>query len=861
MRLASPGMLAALAQGATIVTPNAVLASIALEQFNREQLTQGRSSWERPAIYSHNTWMANCWQDARFALPKAPLMLSPIQERELWRQTIEADRPDLFDLRAMAAMAQRAYRTLAEFEISVDGESWAEHADAAEFLRWRRTLQSRLKDENWITRSDLWRLLPSWIKQRVIEPGAVAFVALTTVSAGIASLSRALGDSVQNIGIVYLKQPGIVSALQFESVSQEMQHVARSVRHLLESDKVKSIGILVADLPTHVKELTRVLQEVLYPSGSAEEHVHVQGKAWIEHPLIANALLILQLAQARVGQASTGAILRSPFIDGACKERSERAFADVRLRRARELDFSPAELVKAAWDCPILFQVLSRILKTTHKLSPVMRLSAWSSAFSEMLEAARWPAIDQVTEAEQQAIDQWNAALSDLASLGLVSPLVTLDQALGHLQAILATPSATGSWSSPVQIIDTGSSEGMEFDHSFVLNMCESAWPVTVSLSPLIPYHLQRAHHVPFSQPDLMAEERARKTDGLFTSGSHVQVSFTGRLAPSLRHRTQVSIPNESVLWLGAIASESYRAVQLDSEDDSQAPPIQPSEEVRGGASVLKAQSLCPFKAFAEYRLDAKGDDDASIGFDALERGECAHRALEYVWGELGTQQRLKALSDNALVALVEKHVANAVEQEESGGPIRDLTSLAERDRLREVILQWLQIEKDRSVPFTVETIEEKREVELSGLKLKLRMDRVDRLADGSLLLIDYKSGAQQANKLKGDRPREPQLLVYAAAINERISGVYFGELRNRRVRPVGHGLNKDFPKARGTEAHGAGWDYFLQNSRSAVHQLAQEFREGQAAVTPQFGACSYCRIKPICRIGAAAADTEDIEE
>jgi hypothetical protein len=44
------------------------------------------------------------------------------------------------------------------------------------------------------------------------------------------------------------------------------------------------------------------------------------------------------------------------------------------------------------------------------------------------------------------------------------------------------------------------------------------------------------------------------------------------------------------------------------------------------------------------------------------------------------------------------------------------------------------------------------------------------------------------------------------------------------------------------------------------VHKLAKEFKDGDAAVNPQNGACEYCKIKPICRIrsgGEVQADEE----
>ncbi len=777
--------------------------------FNREQLAAGNESWERPAIQSLDAWLVNCWQELRFRQQNPPSLLSPLQERELWRQIIASDRPHLFDHRAMAHLSQQAARILAEYKIPTEGDAWEQDPDAQGFLRWHKQLQQQLQKNRWITRADLFRL---------IEQTEAVFA-----------------TPISN------QSPAIAQGLAFESPKAELVQVAASVRKLLERGET-SIGVLVADLSRHSSELLRLL-----PAG----YVHIQNGTWLDNPLIANALLFLELARPRMNHASVGAILRSPFMDGAREERGVRAMAFAKLQRSRELDFSQPEIEKAIWDhCSILYQVLRRTSKVTQKFDSQMRLSAWSAGFSDILQAAKWPAIDHLTETEQNAVDQWSKALSELASLGLVSPKVTLDEALDHLRTILNRPQETGNWSSPVQVLDAATADGIEFDHSFVVNVNEESWPTVGLVSPLIPYRLQRQYQVPESHPDQAAAERWRKTAALLTSSPDVRVSFSGTLAPILRKHVE-TVASEK------ISESEFVAIDLHVIEDNQAPRLQ-SSEVSGGANVLKSQSACPFKAFAEFRLGARGEDEASVGFDALERGESAHRALEYIWTELHDQQTLKQMPADNLRALVVTQIQRAVQEEADAGPIREITSAAERERLTNLLLQWLELEKQRSV-FTVEKLEEKRDVEFGGLKLSLRMDRIDRLPNGNLVLIDYKSGKQSSDNLAGERPKEPQLLIYAAAAGEPIDGLYFGELRNRHARPVGHAVQKHFPKQqRAIEEHGLSWNEFVGHAREVVHHLAGEFVQGEASVCPQPDACKFCDMNPICRVGDGTAPEEE---
>jgi ATP-dependent helicase/nuclease subunit B len=296
---------------------------------------------------------------------------------------------------------------------------------------------------------------------------------------------------------------------------------------------------------------------------------------------------------------------------------------------------------------------------------------------------------------------------------------------------------------------------------------------------------------------------------------------------------------------------------EIELMEDFQAPPFRSTEPLSGGVGVIRSQAQCPFRAFAEYRLHAQRPEDACFGFDARERGGYLHRALENVWKRLESSEQLARTSDSELQGIVKDAVSEALASERNS-PFREVISAAERDRLSEAILYWLnEKERQRGTPFRVEHVEEKKTVEINGLQLRLRVDRIDRLKNGSVVLVDYKSGDISERGLQGSRPSEPQLLVYAAAMEEEVDGVFLAQVRPREAKTVGCALHSHFPPTRNAKLD---WAALRDDSRIYLRDLADEFMAGHAPVDPLPGACTYCNLPALCRIqeGARASKDED---
>ncbi len=865
MRISCRELSGWLSQTVTIVTPTPFLAGVAREQLARERLKQAVETWERPAIYGLEAWFAACWQEVRYTCADIPSLLSPAQERALWHSIIEQEHPQLFDVSATVRLARAAATLLAEWHIPAEGELWSEHADARQFQHWHRLLRRKCRDNRWITRADLPRLLAGWIAGGQFRPQSTVFVGFENNSPAFVNLLRAMGGSGVQLPLDHTRPSKKAIAKNCETPEAEIEFAARRLRHLFEEDPGRSLALFVPGLAEQHALVERTLHAVFFPSAaaklaraqSAESLFHVSTAGLlIDQPIVASALLLLNLTSPRVDHADAGAILRCPFITGALAERNQRALADIELRKRRELDFNLRDIERASRFCPILTACWNKLSKLLPQAAQPHPLAEWSELISHCLVALGWPGDHVLGPEEERIIEQWKSQLSALSSLGLVTPPVTLDSALGQLRRMLTVPLESGDPQSPIHILDGGQAAGVLCDAAIVVGLSEETWPPPVRISPLVPLSLQRSHHVPGSTPQSVREERTRMTQALFESSADVAVTFNGRLA-SVAESFVAKRGRDLPVWDGRLPRQSFPVETLEVRADGQAPAFIATGEVRGGTGIIKAQSQCPFQAFAKYRLHARRPEDASFGFDALDRGSFVHKALENVWRRLESHSKLLRTAPAELRALVREAIAEAVEAKDSG-LLHQLSVETERSRLEDLILDWLDVERARQEGFTVEKVEEERKFEVPGLSVSLRVDRIDRLNSGNLVLIDYKSGKQTRPKLAGDRPAEPQLLVYAASVDSPVDGVFFGQLKPRDVKAVGYSRTKQF-KGQTAEVK-KDWQTYIAASREKVEKLANEFVRGVAEVRPTGAPCEYCGMKPFCRVNERGVALEEEE-
>ena len=189
--------------------------------------------------------------------------------------------------------------------------------------------------------------------------------------------------------------------------------------------------------------------------------------------------------------------------------------------------------------------------------------------------------------------------------------------------------------------------------------------------------------------------------------------------------------------------------------------------------------------------------------------------------------------------------------------------------------MQWLEVEKRRPDFAVVKTEDTLEQVHLGGVELRCRIDRIDQVEQG-IVLLDYKAGKVDSNACDGERPDEPQLPAYAvlrqdsASEGTPLAGIAFAGLHPRNVDlTVVGSVAGVFPLAAAARNNPRATlsPEELQKQqeawRATLTRVAEDFAAGVAVVDPKKGreTCRYCAQGLLCRIREADGVGSDSSE
>jgi probable DNA repair protein len=890
------GLLPLIEQGSLILTPNQRLASRIQTAYGLKQASDN-AVIPSPNIASLEHWLNECWRDlvlqnqadaGRF------ILLGSQQELLLWEQIIRESEQGALLLRPAATAQQvaSAYKQVKLWQVDLEaaGDEFERNEDSAVFTDWLQQFEQRCEQQSWLTPVQAqFRVLQMFEQGVLPRHDKIIGIGFESIAPLHKAILSAAGEFEHWVGSAEIAKTQMVCC---ESPTQELQAAAVWAKQQLRNDNSATVAVVVPELEQQRHVVQRVFQEVFEPETLLPSIARralpfnlSAGIPLLETPLIETAFSWLSLCGQPQDTEELVGLLQSPFWSIADIEQENKLETISQLIQSvlnlrqflvshADLRYCAQKLLKET-ESPLSQQLQDQVAITrSENIKQVRKASEWRNVFVPLLKAVGWPGERQLDSLEYQQLMQWQQCLDQFAGLDEVVAELDFNEALSYLKILLLRqPFQPKTPDSRLQILGVLEAAGLQFDALWLMSMSDKQWPGAPAPNPFLPYSLQQHLAMPHASAERELDYARNLTQRFLSSANDVVVSYPKHINDSEAHISPLfsafkqceladilGRPLASLLPMVEIRRRHVESARVEIFDPGLAPQLKNDEQVRGGSSIFASQSACPFRAFSQHRLRLQPLPEAELGLTAADRGNLLHRALELLWQQLKNQGQLLALDDQQQLALCEQVVSYACTELQQRKPkqLGNHLKQLEQQRLQKLLTAWLSVERERS-DFVVKHLEYQQSVRFADLEIKLRIDRIDQLSDGSWLLLDYKSGLPSVNRWWGDRPEEPQLPLYASLLQhqQQVGGIAFAQVRAEACVLKGVGdealseASLQWQDKLQNVAGVQGWQPLMAHWQKVLEALARDFIAGKAVVDPKQPSktCSYCHLASVCRV------------
>jgi len=874
------------ASGAVLAATERVARSVAAA-FHGARRAEGHAAWATPAIFTWESWVRERWLERNHS---GMMLLNPLQEQALWSRVIRNSRigRDLHHYDKLAAAAQQAYRLLCSHSPNALTQAarlgWT--GDSVAFSEWLAEFEARCGHEGLKSAGRVGLQLADWLRAETgqlqsndlkADRTPLLLIGFDRITETQEKILHAWGPWKQDDAEM------IPNARQFfaaRDAAEELKACVAWLRGKIAVNPEARLMVVTTELQKRRGELERALMVAPAAGEPALDFEFSLGVRLDQVGVARGAILILRWLSERLAEPEVDWLLSSGFCSNSPEEELEVAEAMRTVRRrgqerpewALEDFVSPVrrEFAPPAGWVARMTAARDALEREPKRQSPL----DWVLLAANLLEIAGWPGFRPLGSVAFQARQRWESVLENCGSLGFDGSQMEWGEFVSTVStAASGTIFAAESRDAAIQITEPLESAGQLADGLWFLGVDEENWPGRGQPHPLLPIGLQRDAGMPHSSPladwKLMQEATIR----LLASADEVVFSYAlqsdeAEARPSRLAAQYLGAATDVPAELMATGAAALKIPLTEVFEDASRIRF-PHQVIGGGSGTLTSQSLCPFQAFATARLGAEDWQAAEAGLNAKQRGQLLHSVLHRVWGGqqvggLSSFNDLNGVADlkEFVRRIVHVVMAESFDSSRRGSlPDRFPARLLELEaqRLTELVSEWLEYERTR-LPFRVAGTEVRSNVRIAGLELTLRLDRIDTLEDGSLLVIDYKSGNVGPGAWAGDRPEDVQLPLYASiamdAKDEPLEGLVFASVRPGEMAFSGRVRNATTSLHAGLSGQSSLvkkplTEQQLEEWRTIIERLGNAFFSGKAEVDPKDGArtCDKCHLHAVCRV------------
>lgn len=807
--------------GHTVVTGTERLARELRIRYSMVKRSEGASGWRTPEIVSLRRFVEALWLESW----PAEQLVDAAQEAMQYERTIqslETGASALLSPTQTARLAQQAATLTRQYRLSLTDERIAEEMEGRAFARWFRHVEKHKADNNWLTHDDLYPRVTRLLRhgkahgpERVVVAGMLE---LTPLQATFVDALRLAGSEVAVLDPEREKtEDGPTTAftrVRHETPEQEMSAAVDQLHEWLSTiddpANPPAIAVIVPDVDEWRPRLERVFLERLAPQASwptgginPVPWRFTKGTPLLAHEVVHAAVQVLRLGRQTVDVDNLSHLLLNRRIGTFGAEQFGRAKLDYTVRSwgARRVGIKGviecAEADPGRGIAPDIGARLRALIELRSEQKGSALPSEWVLRFESQLKTMGWPGAERLDTVAYQALEAWRANTAKFAGMDQILGALDHSDALELFSSLLeAHPFLPRMpYAAPIQVMGIQDIASHHYDYALALGVSATVLPPRPRPNPLLPYAMQKEAQIPgcCAETEL---KRGRTLAGYLQEiaptviVSCPEVTEQGhQLTPSQLLRPWPEAETNNLAEAGEEAAVSLK-VQPDAF-----PPVSAEERERltGGVSILSAYARNPFFAAAQARLKLREFPQPVDGLNARLQGEIVHAALDRIWGELKDSAALKGQSEEQRERLV-TDVLDAVFEDATVVPryaVPARLAAMEKGRAARVILRWLAYETERVEPFRVVAREEDVVGEIGGLRMNLRLDRVDEVQtdEGPRYLVwDYKSGSEVSTEgWNPDTLTEPQLPIYAVNADltalgiERVDGIGFAHLTDSK--------------------------------------------------------------------------------
>ena len=706
----------------------------------------------------------------------------------------------------------------------------------------------------------------------------IYFIGFDTRTPTIESMIQSLNDN--NITSDFWSLPNISSNLKFFEFDDnciEIKKTVQSIQDIIKTDSSASIGIIVPDLQIKFDQLQQEFDNLLLDdllklnpliSNNNRAYNISGGTSIYQIPIVYQFFQWIKINTIN-DYNKIALLLTSSYLSNVTYNKNN--FKKILLKLKKDVLLNIDILFLIDNDLVTSFLNLDSLeyiknflkLLNTDKILRSSQFVAWLRVCFKYLGWGNNP----ISKFEYQVLEKLNDLLNEFCILDRLnfkmSIPVWIDTCIDFLKSkLFQTKNRTNN---KIHILGLLESTGLYFDHMFIINMNDKRFPSYPSPNRYLPYHLQRK----YSMPRVSLEKEYGVAQNIFSRLMNQSLNIT--VSYSKYDNENFFRPSPFIMNYSHIVNFFQ-----EKEDFNTLPCIRYSENYekklgtkglvnkntvlyKKGVEILKNISECPYRSVLIHRLGLNIYQNNKLPLNALEKGIILHSILEAIWKDLKNVKKLRALTQKQLVVKIHYYIVQIFKKHHFiFHNIPGFIKSIEEVRIQEMLLKWFELEKKRNIDFDVLSVEKKINIIINGMKIRLRIDRIDQLADGKIIIIDYKTSKNfNIRNLLQKNITEVQLPIYA--VYEKSDAISIALVNNHKcelksISSMAHWIESNYPLTL-EKVLISSKDMSIPKTfkdlknfwKKQFEEKIFSFKSGNITITPSHQSCQYCKFDAIC--------------